>query len=61
MEVIGLSFDGDPSYLYYVNNMCSQIGQLTKLNLKLPLSSIFTEYSGILIFQDALRLVKFCS
>lgn len=60
LEVIGISFDGDPKYLDFVNNMCLEIEKIDKCDLNKPLSSIFTEYKGILIFEDLMHLVKCC-
>lgn len=40
--------------------MCCQITELEKLDLKEPLSNIFDQYKGLLIFEDPLHLVK-CS
>lgn len=56
--MIGISFDGDKSYLKYINEMCEEINDLDTLNLKEPLSTIFKKYSGILGFEDMLHLVK---
>ena len=60
MEVVGISFDGDPSYLHFVENMCEEICIIDKLDLKQPLSKLFQSYKGVLIFEDALHLLK-CS
>lgn len=60
MDVVGISFDGDPSYLYYVQNMCDEICIIDKLDLTMPLSKLFESYKGVLIFEDGLHLLK-CS
>ncbi|KAK8853622.1 hypothetical protein M9Y10_017183 [Tritrichomonas musculus] len=60
LDVIGFSFDGDPSYLKYVDEMIIEITDIAKLDLKKPLSNLFSKYSGLLIFEDRLHLVK-CS
>ena len=54
IQVIGLSFDGDVSYLKYVDEMCNQIDKLEKCHL----STLFKEYYAPLIFEDLLYLVK---
>lgn len=60
LEVMGISFDGDKSYLKYVIEMCQEIDKLGTLNLKEPLSSLFKKYSGILAYEDMMHLVKCC-
>lgn len=55
---MGISIDGDKSYLKYINEMCEEINDLDTLNLKEPLLTIFKKYSGILGFEDMLHLVK---
>ena len=58
LDVIGISFDGDPSYLNYVEKMCTEFDKLNQLDLNSPLSSIFKEYTGTLIYEDLMHLVK---
>lgn len=58
LEVMGISFDGDKSYLKYINEMCEEIEDLETLNLKEPLLSLFKKYSGILGYEDLLHFVK---
>ena len=58
LNVVGISFDGDTSYLKYVNLMIEEIDIIEELDLKKPLSSLLEKYKGILIFEDMFHLVK---
>lgn len=60
MQVVGISFDGDASYLQYVDNMFQHIRKLPRLDLRCPLSGIIKEYVDVLIFEDMFHLVKCC-
>ena len=49
LQVVGISFDGDVSYLKYVDEMCNQIDKLEEIDLKCYVP---------LIFEDLLHLEK---
>lgn len=49
-ETVGLSFDGNQSYLMYADEMCQEIYEMEKLELSKHLSSVFTKYQGVSIF-----------
>ena len=53
-----LSYTNYPSYLNYVEKMCTEFGKLNQFDLNTPLSSIFQEYKGKLIYEDLMHLVK---
>lgn len=44
----------------HVENIVNEIGKLATLNLRNPLSTLFTNYVGILIYEDMYHLVKCC-
>lgn len=58
LDIVGLSFDGDQSYLKYVDEMCQEIDEMEEIDLSKPLSSLFTKYNGVSIYEDPLHLVK---
>ena len=58
LDVIGISFDGDPAYLNYVDNMCTEIENIHECDLNKPLSKVFTKYDGVNIYEDMMHLVK---
>ncbi|KAK8899124.1 hypothetical protein M9Y10_001425 [Tritrichomonas musculus] len=60
LQVVSISFDGDASYLQYVDNMFQHIQKLPRLDLRCPLSGIIKEYVDVLIFEDMFHLVKCC-
>lgn len=59
LDAVGLSFNGDQSYLMYADEMCQEIYEMEKLELSKHLSSVFTKYQGVSIFLYPLHLVKF--
>lgn len=60
LDAVEVSFDGDPSYLKYINEMCNEIERLPTLDLKSSLSNLFKDYYGILAFEDMYHLTKCC-
>lgn len=43
LNVIGISFDGDPKYLDFVHNTCTEFDKIDQIDLNKPLSSSFTD------------------
>lgn len=58
LDIIGISFDGDVSYLKYLIDMLDEIEDFESLDFHKPLSKLLTKYKGPLFFEDPLHLVK---